>query len=242
MGCPLELNTKRITEILAMESYGAEYQPIINTVSLEIYGYEALSRFHYQGQSIPPLEIFASVHDENDLYFMLESRMKSFQLEHAPDFTKPLFLNLDPHTCLKEYQVKHWVKTFKDIPHLHIEITENLHQHVMSDLRLFADWLKEYGIAYGLDDVGGADALIPLDILAEADFIKLDRSWFERIEENEAFEMMLLALIGFAKKLGKATVLEGIESKRDLEFARMFGVDYVQGFLFRKQFVRKGGA
>lgn len=36
----------------------------------------------------------------------------------------------------------------------------------------------------------------------------------------------------------KKVILEGVETKEDLELAQQIGVDYVQGFLFKDKFQR----
>lgn len=48
-------------------------------------------------------------------------------------------------------------------------------------------------------------------------------------------------LIGMARELGIQTMLEGIETCDDLAEARCLQVDYVQGYLFSKHFVRMRG-
>ena len=37
----------------------------------------------------------------------------------------------------------------------------------------------------------------------------------------------------------KQTILEGVESELDLELAKEIGVDFVQGYLFKKEFITK---
>ena len=49
--------------------------------------------------------------------------------------------------------------------------------------------------------------------------------------------MLVTSLIDYAKKSNKQVILEGIETEEDLDFAKKLGVDYVQGFLYRPQFI-----
>ena len=52
------------------------------------------------------------------------------------------------------------------------------------------------------------------------------------------FLLLIKAMIDYARAAGKKTILEGIETQEDFNFAKAINVDYVQGFLFKEQFIR----
>lgn len=43
--------------------------------------------------------------------------------------------------------------------------------------------------------------------------------------------------MNYARKTSKYSILEGVETESDLELAREMGVDFVQGYLFKKEFI-----
>src|SRR5262245_14619705 len=114
----------KIVRVIEGRRLSCEYQPIVETETERVWGYESLARFVVDGQVIAPNEVFDSLHDDRTLFFALESRSKSFQMEHRPK-DKRLFLNLDPHVCEEPYQLAHWLETFAGQHDLIIEIIEN---------------------------------------------------------------------------------------------------------------------
>jgi EAL domain-containing protein (putative c-di-GMP-specific phosphodiesterase class I) len=92
-------------------------------------------------------------------------------------------------------------------------------------------------VPLALDDIGAAGTLIALEVMAAVDYLKFDRAWLRRADDREALAM-IKAMIGYAREAGKQTVMEGIESRADLEIAHGLGIDYAQGYLFRERFLR----
>jgi len=70
------------------------------------------------------------------------------------------------------------------------------------------------------------------------DIFKFDRHWLQAIHQP-AQRRMLKMLLNYAREENKKTVLEGIETENDLAIARELNVDYVQGYLFRPEFINK---
>lgn len=52
---------------------------------------------------------------------------------------------------------------------------------------------------------------------------------------------MAKGLLNYAHRSHRETILDGIESELDLELAKEIGVDFVQGYLFKKEFITKWG-
>jgi EAL domain-containing protein (putative c-di-GMP-specific phosphodiesterase class I) len=50
---------------------------------------------------------------------------------------------------------------------------------------------------------------------------------------------MVKSIIDYAHHTGKKVVLEGVEKKSDLLFAKQLSVDYVQGYWYRDSFIQK---
>ncbi|WP_294885569.1 MULTISPECIES: EAL domain-containing protein [unclassified Sulfurimonas] len=54
---------------------------------------------------------------------------------------------------------------------------------------------------------------------------------------DSAFTEVVRGICNYAHKLGKEVILEGIETEDDLYLAKECRVDFVQGFLFKEQFI-----
>jgi EAL domain-containing protein (putative c-di-GMP-specific phosphodiesterase class I) len=226
----------KIVRVLESRRLACEYQPIVDAETERVWGYESLARFVLDGQEFAPNEVFDSLHDDRTLFFGLESRAKTFQIEHRPKKSR-LFLNLDPHVCEEPYQLDHWLDAFGGQSDLVIEIIENTTITNLENIQRFTATLAECGIQVALDDVGGSRNLFSFDLLETCNYVKLDRRWFVRLEKDAAYRSLISGIVQFSKARGIAVVLEGVESRRHLSIAKTLGVDFVQGYLFRDGFL-----
>ena len=107
-----ELTLSDVSSVIASGNYGVCYEPIIDLHTMEVFAYEALSRFRWKYNNITPDVFFKTIHQNIDLFFLVESLLKQFQLKHRIN-DKKLFLNLDPDTCVNERHVEFLVHLFK---------------------------------------------------------------------------------------------------------------------------------
>jgi EAL domain-containing protein (putative c-di-GMP-specific phosphodiesterase class I) len=66
------------------------------------------------------------------------------------------------------------------------------------------------------------------------DKIKIDRSFVRDMLVRKDCQAIIRAVVGLARSLGITTIIEGIETKEQLETARLEGCDEGQGYLFSK--------
>lgn len=225
-----------VYRILETNRLACEYQPIVDVRDRSVWAYEALARFSLDGRAVAPDRVFEALRADRTLFFMLESRTKRFQMQHRPRDAR-LFVNVDPHVCELDYQLEHWLSAFADEPDLVVEIIENTGVTNVQAVRHFTDRLASAGVDVALDDVGGHDSLFSFELLEHCHVLKLDRRWLACCAQDPAYRRVVLGLLGFAHARGIASVLEGVETEADLSLAEELGVDYVQGFLFRGDFV-----
>lgn len=225
-----------IVQILATNSIGVEYQPIIDLVNNEIYAYEALSRFFIDFTKYPPDLVFEAVHNHFDLFFLLEAATKEVQLSFRPE-GYPLFINMDPHLLNNENSLRYWQGFLSGHQNLTVEIIENMHGCDMVSIERFLSQIIPTGCRSALDDFGQEGALYFSSLLEKVDVIKFDRAIFLKAHGHSGYRHLLQGFIGFAHANGQKVVIEGIETQQDLELARILGTDYVQGFLYRDRFI-----
>jgi diguanylate cyclase (GGDEF)-like protein len=109
---------------------------------------------------------------------------------------------------------------------LQIEITES---GLLESPTAVLSELRHDGIRVALDDFGtGYSSLAYLDRLP-IDTIKLDRSFLARISDPKV-EALVEMMIGFGRRLGFDTVVEGIETATQLDLVRHLGCRLGQGF------------
>lgn len=235
------LSPEVLLDLLESQRIGAEYQPIKATKTLETAGHEALARFYNPNcEALPPQQVFDALHDSRVTLIQVELMSKRWQISQAP-LGDMLFLNLDPHAMsgLSKEQRHHPLLEMIDRPQQTIiELIENTNIQEADQCLLLAEILAQRGIRTALDDIGAPGTMVAMPILSVVDFYKFDRQWLRTISDPRQ-KRLLQMLLAFARDEGKQTILEGIETEHDLALARELGVDYVQGYLFRPEFITR---
>ncbi|QYJ99989.1 EAL domain-containing protein [Shewanella psychrotolerans] len=212
-----------------------EYQPLVDVQTGDIFAYEALSRFYDKSdETIAPNLVFDQLHHNLAQLGRIEFAAKHLQLKHAPK-QMPLFINLDPH-AINSAILNHFIKLFRPHPAITIEIIENTCVNDAKRSLTLATHLQDAQINVALDDIGAPHAMLSLPLMAQIDCLKFDRSWLAKMTDSKQ-RNLLNALIKFGKSSYKTTVLEGIETSKDLLLAKELSIDLVQGFLYRPQFI-----
>lgn len=237
------LSNEVLLNIIDRKAYGVEYQPIISIDNQSVFAYEALSRFFDENDKlVRPDLVFAALHDSPLTLHQVELAQKKLQLNAAPQ-DNCLFVNLDQDSYFegqlgKETESKNsYIDLFKQFSgELVVELIENSE---INDAKMSLKMIKSMGlhqIKTAIDDVCNEHSMLSTMVLERVHFMKLDRLVVQN-KNNQSFLMLVAALIGYAKQANKQVILEGIETEEDLTFAKELGVDYVQGFLYKSQFI-----
>ncbi|MFD1383704.1 EAL domain-containing protein [Rhodanobacter aciditrophus] len=237
-----QLSSAVLLELLNSKRFGVEYQPIIELASNDIIGYEALSRFYgADGEFLRPDYVYASLHESPITLFQVEFAQKQIQLANRPSGL--LFVNLDQDAFFASDAEAHsnpFIQMIRQQGNdsVVVELIENseLNDAIMSLSMIEA--FDALGIETALDDLCHPLSMISVSVLQLVSWVKLDKCVL-RMKDKPKFMTFVCKMIQFAKETNKKIVLEGIESEADLEVAKMLDVDYVQGFLFRSNFINK---
>jgi len=94
--------------------------------------------------------------------------------------------------------------------------------------------LRASGFRMSIDDVG--KAATGLESLSEVrpDFIKVDASLIRHLDENLIKQELLRSLCQVARTMNAEVIVEGIETREELEASRRCGARFGQGYLFRR--------
>lgn len=223
------------------QRYGVEYQPIVDITNNDIIAYESLSRFYDSGNcSVRPDLVYAALHDNPLLLFQVEYQQKLLQLENAP-VTDATFVNLDQDSyfaCGEGEEDNCFIELFKryDKAPLVVELIENSEINDAKMSLAMIEIMAQNNIQTAIDDVCSHHSMISTSVLEKVQYIKFDKCVVNKKSDHN-FLLLVRCLIDYARSAGKKTILEGIESNTDLDFAHTLGVDCVQGFLYADKFI-----
>ncbi|RXJ87825.1 EAL domain-containing protein [Arcobacter sp. CECT 8985] len=228
------MNMKEFKNIIIEADYYTKYEAIIDINTTDVYAYEALSKFEIDNKIITTEEIFRYLHHNNELFYKLEKRNKQLQIQNFNMNTK-LFLNFDADICVSEEQEKYWENfLIKNKNSIVVEITENGSDDETSAkiMRNFSTWLSDKSIDTALDDFGQDGSMFSFFMMNGSKYIKIDKSFLQQIKSNRNFIYYLKGVLHTIKLNGQKSIIEGVETKQDLEIAKSLGCDYVQGYYF----------
>ncbi|MHB2267222.1 putative bifunctional diguanylate cyclase/phosphodiesterase [Aliihoeflea sp. PC F10.4] len=113
---------------------------------------------------------------------------------------------------------------------LAFEITEGMEMEIHSDIIRCIHDLRLLGVEIWLDDFGTGFAGLSWLRLIEFDTVKIDRSFLHDAGTARG-RAMLDDIIRLLRNRGPKILVEGVESRAQIELVREFGIDTVQGYL-----------
>ena len=117
---------------------------------------------------------------------------------------------------------------------LEIEITESILIESAQKAAVCLKELKNMGISIAIDDFGtGYSSLSYLNSFP-SDILKIDKSFIDKILENDTSRRYVKAIILLAHVLDFKVVAEGVEEEEQLETLKNSGCDYIQGYIWGK--------
>lgn len=237
------ISPQQLLSLIEKQNFGVEYQPIIALSDNRVFAYEALSRFYdEQDNPIAPDLVYNALHHNPLSLFQVEFAQKKIQLQCAPENAQ-IFVNLDQDSYFaygdEDKEENPFLTLFQSFTtnKLIVELIENSE---INDARMSLKMIQlmaEHNIQTAIDDICSEHSMLSTKVLEHVDFMKFDR-YVVLNKHNPEFLLLIKSLISYAKSAGKKTILEGVETEEDKSFASELGFDYVQGFLFKPQFIK----
>ncbi|PLS68148.1 MAG: response regulator receiver protein [Cyanobacteria bacterium M5B4] len=238
----LENDLQRAIERNEMQLY---YQPIVSLTTGEITGFESLVRwYHSSGQWISPAKFIPIAEETGWIKFIgqwvMEEAFKQTRLWYDlfPERNLVINVNISP-LQLNQSGLSDWLSELYNCYHLprqaiKLEITESSLLGVLNTEGHTLRQLHQSGTKLCIDDFGtGYSSLSRLHELP-TDTLKIDRSFVNRMVEDEGGIALVKTIITLARGLSMDIVAEGIETQKQLALLQSLGCDYGQGYLFHK--------
>ena len=219
------------------------YQAIMRIKTGKAFALEALARWVdplrgiiMPGSFIPMLNKYHMLY-KLDLY-MVEQVCQEIPIRKAAGLPIiPVSVNISAqdfeHTdiigSLNEILKQHNV----DKSSLIIEITEQDIAAATDVFRSQIQDLRDDGFRIWIDDFGSGYSALNIFSKFNADLTKFDIDFLRHLDDNNgANRHILKAMVDVSKKLGIHTLVEGMETEKDLEFLKEIGCDFAQGYYY----------
>ena len=234
-----------LAEAIKLEQLTMAYQPIWDNRSGRVAKLEALVRWYHPhwGQVSPadfiPLAEEAGLIQGLGALVLWQSCRDLARLQQSgfPDLQMSInrstleFQTIDP-------EASEWLKVIHhfglDPADIVIEITESLLMETSDQHRVRIDALREAGCKLAIDDFGTGYSALNYLRNFPVDLVKIDRAFVRHIPFNEQDRLLLDGIINIVHNLGMQVVIEGVETREQLNFLCQKGCAFTQGYLLSR--------
>lgn len=234
---------RRLLAAIQNKEFVVYFQPKVSISDMRIAGAEALVRWNFNGQILPPVK-FIPFCERTGLvididFYVLEETCKKMRewIDNGLDVVR-ISVNFSKYHFNEAGVAERIYKVIKEynIPPelIEVEFTETAYLDKEELLEYTVDKLKSYGIKSSIDDFGSGYS--SLNLLQNMDFevVKIDKSLLGKGVENEKAKKVISSIIHMAKELKMEVLAEGVETSEELKLLQDLKCDVVQGYFFDK--------
>ncbi|MCP5027824.1 MAG: EAL domain-containing protein [Actinomycetia bacterium] len=232
---------KALPQALDSGEIVCRFQPQIDIDTGEVVGLEALARWVTDDGVIPAGDLIDTLEWLGETHRLLEAVVEAVaRAAHDLDalYQGRFWINLsaadigpaDAADRLLEVLVRSGMA-----PHrVGIEVTESLPILDLAHARRVLGSLRSAGYGVAVDDFGTANTPLLYLTALPVDLVKLDRSLVEDLDGRPENMAMLRAMREVSRSLGLEVVVEGVETRRQVEVLRELGLRVAQGYVFAR--------
>lgn len=224
---------------LDRNEFRAVYQPIVDGHG-EIVSFEALLRWHFQGRDISPAEFIPLMEQSGRIV-----QIGNWIMEEACRIlSEMLKLKSGISMCVNISIIQFYDKEFVDNvnnlidryaipPHLlHLEVTESIIHSEQHTIYHKVSQLQKRGVKFSVDDFGTGYSSLSVIHNMNIDFIKIDRSFINNIENKG--RTIVQAVKDISESLDFDVIAEGVETEKQAAILKQCGVHFMQGYYFSR--------
>jgi diguanylate cyclase (GGDEF)-like protein len=235
----LENSLRRAVENNEFITY---YQPVVDLISSEIVGLEALVRWQHPDLGVlPPAKFIGLAEDMGLIVNIGDLVMRTACAQTRAWQDEGLGrLRIAVNVSARHFQRKNFLEKIRQVladtrldpKCLELEVTEtSIMENPEAAAKLLAE-IRKLGVKIAIDDFGtGYSSLSYLKRLP-IDTVKLDRSFVKGATTDPDDAALVMAIITLAHNLRLTVIAEGVETAEQLAFLRLLRCDEGQGYLF----------
>jgi diguanylate cyclase (GGDEF)-like protein/PAS domain S-box-containing protein len=234
-----------LREAVARNELFLVYQPQVDVATGRITGIEALVRWRHPTRGVLTPGYFIPVSEATGTIGQIGNFVLWQACRQAKDW-------IDAGFCLPRIAVNISALQFKtpavleaDIlaalaatglpPHvLELELTESVLMAASRERDTILRRLRELGVKLAIDDFGTGYSSLDYLRRFPVDHLKISHSFTRHVESGAGETSIVRAIIGLAHELNIGVIVEGVETKSQLELLKSWNCGEVQGFYFAR--------
>jgi predicted signal transduction protein with EAL and GGDEF domain len=224
---------------LQQDEFELQYQPIVDTKTLQICGAEALIRWRHPTKGTILPDQFIPLAEETGMITQLGEWL--LQTACADAASWPVDIKVAVNLSAVQFRKNNLVdvvlcalaQTGLPPERLELEITETALIESATECLPVLRQFKNLGIAVALDDFGTGYSSLSQLMMFPFDKIKVDKSFTQNLTKRTECAAIIAATLTLARSLDIATTAEGVETVAQYRLLRLAGVTSLQGYLFQ---------
>lgn len=226
---------------MAEGEFSVHYQPVCETASGRCSGAEALMRWQRNdGRSISPA-VFIQEAEEEGIIVSLTQHLFDLIADDARNWqvSAPFHLGVNiaaAHLMNQSFTtdvMRLWVSLEASF-RLVLEITERSLVESTGTASEKLNELRQKGCQVAVDDFGTGYCSLSLLQSLPVDYLKIDKCFIDTLTSAGADTPILDTIVSLSKRLGLATIAEGVNTAHQVDWLTKNQVPYVQGYRYAK--------
>lgn len=234
-----------MNQALDDKQFVAYFQPIISTQNGEVTGFEALVRWYHPTKGLIEPDTFLRMAEEIGRIAEIDYLVIDQAMAQTVKWRKILNrhdLSISCNVSSELLSTHHVVDKLKNLLHKHalpahcfnIEITENVLINDPEMTMKILYQIESLGIKIHLDDFGTGYSSLSYLHRFPIHNIKIDRSFVNRLMDNEKDHAIVESITLLANRLGIGVTAEGVETLAQYEALQLIGIANTQGYYHGK--------
>lgn len=229
-------------EALKNKEFKVFYQPKIYAKNEKVYGAEALVRWYKDGKIIPPNK-FITLFEKNKFIIQLDRYIFEQVCKDLTQWKEKFgFIpNISVNVSKEQFIDENFIDKYVEICGRHnikpneidLEITESATIDQNVNILNILNKIKEKGFIISIDDFGTGYSSLSMLQNMPIDIIKIDKVFIDQADLTND-ENIINYIMFIAKHLETKTIIEGVETKAQVEFIKRIGGDIIQGYYSSK--------
>ena len=223
---------------IAEDAFVLHYQPFLNLRDGEVWGVEVLIRWRHPEAGLVLPDQFIPLLEEIGMLCEVGEWTVRRACEEMKNRKFMVSVNLSPTQFAQDHLAERLQTILDDTSfppeRLLLEVTEQVFMDDHQRVRNTLVELRRRGIKVAMDDFGTGFSSLSYLQLYTPDFLKIDRSFIGKIDDESSSMSIVRSTIDLGHNLGMRVIGEGVEKTTVLESLTRMDCDLVQGFLIAR--------
>lgn len=229
---------------LSKDELSLYFQPIVQTVSGRLIGFESLLRWTQPELGFIGPTIFVPLAESTGLIrpigdWVIRKAVQQLGVWQA-QYNPNLFMNIN--LSVRQFDDPYLVEklTLEIAKHhinpetINLEITESILMDDVERAIKMLNQLRQTGFKVAVDDFGTGHSSMSYLKMFPINTLKIDKSFVSGVPNDKVDTSIIQSIFALAKGLNLDVVAEGVETQEQLHFLRENACAKVQGYLFSK--------